>query len=151
MYSRLVVAQTRREYIYPANHYASSISSSSINYPAMGQRFRLKPSFVIPDDWTTEEKAVLRALKKYGAIVADNGNFFSVSICPDDRFADGAFDHLATIDVDNFEVVATTGPDEGPRSPGAPTVAAGPDQFVELGATVSLHGTVNVPAGTTVQ
>ncbi len=148
---RLVVARTRRAYIYPANHYASSISASSINYPAMGQRFRLKASFVIPDDWTTEEKAVLRALKKYGALVADNGNFFSVSICPDDRFAEGAFDHLATIDVANFEVVATTGPGEGPRAPGAPTVDAGPDQFVDLGAMVSLHGVVNAPAGATVQ
>ena len=74
---RLVVAKTRREYIYPANHYASSIPASSTNYPAMGQRFRLKSSFVIPDNWTIEEKAILRALKKYGGMVADNGNFFS--------------------------------------------------------------------------
>jgi K319L-like, PKD domain len=148
---RLVVARTRREYIYPANHYASSISASAINYPAMGQRFRLKAGFAIPDDWTTEEKAVLRALKKYGALVADNGNFFSISICPDDRFADGVFDHLSTIDVDNFEVVATTGPEEGPRSPGAPSVDAGPDQFVDLGRTVTLHGIVSAPAGATVQ
>ncbi|HEX4667745.1 MAG TPA: hypothetical protein VH207_14205 [Chthoniobacterales bacterium] len=148
---RLVVAQTRREYIYPANHYASTIPATSTNHPAMGQRFRLKASFVIPDDWTTEEKAVLRALKKYGAIVADNGHFFSVSICPDDRFAESAFDHLATIDVDNFEVVTTTGPEEGPRSPGAPTVDAGPDQFADLGTTVSLHGTVDALAGATVQ
>ena len=144
---RLVVAATRREYIYPANHYASSIPAGSIDYPAMGQRFRLKSSFVIPDTWTIEEKAVLRALKKYGAIVADNGNFFSVSVCPDDRFSDEAFDHLSTIDVSNFEVIETTGPEEGPRSPGAPSVDAGSDQVVDLGATVILHGIVNAPAG----
>jgi hypothetical protein len=144
---RLVVAQTRRDYIYPANHYASSIPASAMNYPAMGQRFRLKASFVIPRDWTIEEQAVLRALQKYGAIVADNGNFFSVSICPDDRFSDNAFDHLASIDIDNFEVVETTGPDEGPRSPGAPTVDAGTDQFVSLGDSVTLHGSVNDPSG----
>lgn len=144
---RLVVAATRREYIYPANHYASSIPATSINYPAMGQRFRLKSSFVIPDHWTIEEKAVLHALKKYGAIVADNGNFFSVSVCPDDRFPGNAFDHLATIDVSNFEVIVTTGPDEGPRSPGAPTADAGPDQVVDLGTTVTLHGAVDAPAG----
>ena len=144
---RLVVAATRREYIYPANHYASSIPASSIDYPAMGQRFRLKSSFVIPDAWTIEEKAVLRALKKYGAIVADNGNFFSVSVCPDDRFSDNAFDHLSTIDVSNFEVIQTTGPEEGPRSPGAPTVDAGSDQVVDLGAAAILHGIVNAPAG----
>src|SRR5947207_5969609 len=94
---RLVVKRTRKEYIYPATHYASSIPATSTNYPAMGQRVRLKASFVIPDSWTIEEKAVLRALKKYGALVADNGGFFSVSVCPDDRFAANAFDHLSTI------------------------------------------------------
>ena len=145
---RLVVVKTRREYIYPANHYASSIAASSKNYPAMGQRFRLKSSFTIPDSWTVEEKAVLRALKKYGGMVADNGNFFSFSVCPDDRFSDEAFDHLSTIDVDNFEVIETTGPAEGPRSPGAPTVDAGADQIVDLGTTVMLHGVVNAPTGT---
>jgi hypothetical protein len=144
---RIVVAKSRREYIYPATHYASSIPATSTNYPAMGQRVRLKPGFVIPDSWTIEEKAVLRALKKYGALVADNGNFFSVSVCPDDRFAASAFDHLSTIAIGNFEVVQTTGPSEGPRSPGAPTVAAGPDQFLEWPATISLSGSVNDPSG----
>jgi K319L-like, PKD domain len=148
---RLVVAKTRRQYIYPANHYASSIPATSVNYPAMGQRFRLKAGFVIPDNWTIEEKAVLRALKKYGAMVADNGNFFSVSICPDDRFAGNAFDHLATIDINNFEVIQTTGAQEGPRSPGAPTVDAGADQLVQFGATVTLHGAVTAPGGATVR
>ena len=144
---RLVVAKSRREYIYPARHYASSIPATSVNYPAMGQRFRLKADFVIPQNWTVEEKAVLLALKKYGAIVADNGNFFSISVCPDDRFAANAFDHLSTITIDNFDVIATTGPDEGPRSPGAPTVDAGPDQFVELPVNATLNGVVNAPLG----
>ena len=144
---RIVVAKTRREYIYPATHYASSIPATSTNYPAMGQRVRLKASFVIPDSWTIEEKAVLRALKKYGALVADNGGFFSVSVCPDDRFAANAFDHLSTIDISNFEIVQTTGPTEGPRSPGAPAVDAGPDQFLEWPTNISLGGSVNDPSG----
>jgi hypothetical protein len=144
---RIVVAKSRREYIYPATHYASSIPATSTTYPAMGQRVRLKASFAIPDSWTIEEKAVLRALKKYGALVADNGNFFSVSVCPDDRFAANAFDHLSTIAIGNFEVVQTTGPNEGPRSPGAPAANAGPDQFLEWPATVSLSGSVDDPSG----
>jgi hypothetical protein len=144
---RIVVAKSRREYIYPATHFASSIPATSTNYPAMGQRVRLKSNFVIPDSWTIEEKAVLRALKKYGALVADNGNFFSVSVCPDDRFAANAFDHLSTIAINNFEVVQTTGANEGPRSPGAPSVDAGPDQFLEWPARISLTGSVNDPSG----
>ena len=144
---RLVVAKSRREYIYPARHYASSIPATSVNYPAMGQRFRLKADFVIPQNWTIEERAVLLALKKYGAIVADNGNFFSISVCPDDRFAANAFDHLSTITIDNFDVIATTGPNEGPRSPGVPTVDAGPDQFIELPVNATLNGVVSAPLG----
>jgi hypothetical protein len=143
---RLVVARTRREYIYPANHYASTIPVTSVNYPAMGQRLRLKSSFVIPSGWTMEEKAVLKALKKYGAIVADNGGFFSVSVCPDDRFSATAFNNLSTIAIDNFEVVETTGPNEGPRSPGAPMVNAGADQAVSNLST-TLAGAVNDPSG----
>ena len=144
---RLVVAKSRREYIYPARHYASSIPATSVNYPAMGQRLRLTAGFVIPQNWTIEEKAVLLALKKYGAIVADNGNFFSLSVCPDDRFAANAFDHLSTITIDNFEVIVTTGPDEGPRSPGAPVVDAGKDQFIEYPMHTTLNGVVSAPLG----
>jgi hypothetical protein len=92
-------------------------------------------------------KSGLLALKKYGAIVADNGTFFSVSVCPDDRFSSSAFSHLSTIDINNFEVIQTTGPAEGPRSPGAPSVDAGPDQFLEWPANISLSGSVNDPSG----
>jgi len=144
----LCVPKTRREYIYPANHFASSISATSTQYPAMGQRFRLKASFVVPSGWTVEEKAVCYALKKYGAIVADNsGGFFSISVCPDDRFSSTAFNNLSTIDVSNFEVIQTTGPTEGPRSPGAPSVDAGGDQTIN-GFTTTLTGSIVDPSGT---
>src|SRR5947207_14291734 len=99
---RIVVTRSRRKYIYPANHYASSIPATSVNYPAMGQRLRLKSSFVIPDNCTIEEKAVLRALKKYGGIVADHGGFCSMCGGPDDRFASTAFIHLSTIDANDY-------------------------------------------------
>jgi hypothetical protein len=144
---RLAVPFTRRQYIYPANHYASSIPAASTQYPAMGERFRLKANFVVPTNWTIEEKAVCYALKKYGAIVADNsGGFFSISVCPDDRFAGNAFDNLSTIDVSNFEVIQTTGPAEGPRSPGAPSVNAGADQTISTLST-TLSGSIVDPSG----
>src|ERR1700731_2245441 len=139
---RLCVPKTRKEYLYPANHSASSIPATSTQYPAMGQRFRLKSGFVVPSTWTIEEKAVCYALKKYGAIVADNsGGFFSISVCPDDRFSSNAFNNLSSIDVSNFEVIQTTGPTEGPRSSGAPTVNAGPDQSISSLST-TLTGTI---------
>ncbi|MGC3958823.1 MAG: hypothetical protein QM813_13065 [Verrucomicrobiota bacterium] len=138
---RIVVAKSRKEYIYPATHYASSLTGT--NYPAMGQRVRLKSSFVIPPTWTKQEKAILTALKKYGALVADNGGFFSISVTPDDRWPSGCFDRLATVGITNFEAIVSTGANEGPRSPGAPTVNAGTDQTAFVGVPITLSGFVN--------
>jgi hypothetical protein len=144
---RLVVKHSRLGPIYPATHQASTPATSDPNTPAMGQRLRLKSSFVIPANWTLQEKAVLLALKKYGGIVADNGNFFSFSVCPDDRYPSGCFDHLSTIAISNFEVVQSTGATQGPRSPGAPSANAGPDQIVWLATPAVLPGVVNSPSG----
>jgi hypothetical protein len=108
----------------------------------MGQRVRLKSTFAIPDAWTLPEKAILKALKKYGALVSDNGNFFSISVAPDDRWPTNAFDHLPTVGITNFEVIQTTGENEGPRSPGAPMALAGADQFVAFGQPATLQGFV---------
>jgi hypothetical protein len=139
---RIVVARSRREYLYPATHYASSTSASQTNVPAMGQRVRLKAAFALPANWTKQEKAVLLGLKKYGALVADNGNFFSISITPDDRWPAGCFDHMSSIGITNFEVIQTTGPNAGPRSPGPPTANAGPDQTARVGVPAALSGAV---------
>jgi hypothetical protein len=148
---RIIVKHTRREYLYPANHHASVPSTTDPDVPAMGQRLRLKSSFVIPDHWTTHEKAVLKALKKYGAIVADNGNFLSISVAPDDRFPEDAFAHLSSIGVGEFEVVQSTGPTEGPRSPGAPAAHAGPDLTVAPNQPLQLQGFVASTLPTTIE
>ncbi len=140
---RMIVKHTRREFIYPATHHASSPSTTDPNVPAMGQRLRLKAEFVVPANWTRQERAIAAALKKYGGLIADNSSsFFSISVVPDQRWPSGAFSHLTTLAVTNFEVVQTTGPNEGPRSPGAPIVSAGPDQALPRGVTVTLAGSV---------
>ena len=129
-------------YLYPATHYAAPSSNTNANLPSMGQRLRLKSSFAVPSGWTKEEKAVLAGLKKYGAMVADNGNYFSISVTPDDRWPSNCFNDLTSISATNFEVIQTTGPNEGPRSPGAPVANAGPDQTVPVGVPVILPGVV---------
>jgi hypothetical protein len=142
---RIVVERTRyNTYIYPATHYASAATNTNPNLPAMGQRLRLKADFVIPANWTTEEKALLNGLKKYGGLVADNGNFFSISITPDDRWPANAFNDIASVGVGitNFEVVQSTGPTGGPRSPGAPVASAGPGQSVPIFQSIQLQGYV---------
>jgi hypothetical protein len=139
---RLVVAITRNEYIYPATHRAGAVPASTTNAPAMGQRLRLKSSFNIPTNWTIYETAVARALKKYGAIVADNGNFFSISVAPDLRFPANAFSGFQQLSLTNFEVVQSTVATNGPRSPGAPVVSAGEDQTIALGNNAALNAAV---------
>jgi len=141
---RLVVKRTRyNQYLYPATHYAAPSGNTSTNLPMMGQRLRLKPNFSIPANWTKEEKAVLLGLKKYGAMVADNGNVFSISVTPDDRWPANCFDDLTSISITNFEVIQTTGANQGPRSAGVPAANAGPDQTVEFGSAAQLAGLVS--------
>ena len=141
---RLVVVKSRSQHIYPATHDAGSVAATQTNYPAMGQRLRLKAGFVIPASWTKEEKALSLGLKKYGAMVADNSSSFcSISITPDDRWG-GAFADFsaAGIAITNFEVIQTTGTNEGPRSPGALVAMAGPGQTTLAGVPLSLSGVV---------
>ena len=139
---RLVVKRTRVGPIYPATHQASVGNTTDPDIPAMGQRLRLAAGYAIPANFTTQEKAVLLALKKYGAIVADNGGFFSVSITPDDRYG-STLDHiLNSVPISSFEVVQSTGATEGPRTPGALTANAGSDQWVPAGSIAHLQGNV---------
>ena len=136
---RLVVHTSRGAHIYPATHHAGTAAAPR---PVMGQRIRLRGSFAIPGTWSVCERAVARALQTYGGIVADNGGFFSFSVTPDERFAAGEFSHLTSIPIASaFEVVQATGATGGPRSPGAPTVDAGPDRTTNVGASLSLTGT----------
>jgi hypothetical protein len=142
---RLVVVKSRYgTYLYPATHFAAPSSNTGTNIPAMGQRLRLKADFPIPAGWTKEEKALVLGLKKYGAMVADNSSsFFSISITPDNRWSN-AFDDLAgKLSITNFEVIQTTGPDEGPRSPGAPSAFAGASQTAFVGVPLTLAGAVS--------
>jgi hypothetical protein len=140
---RLVVVHSSGQ-IYPATH--SITGYTGTNYPAMGQRLRLKASYVIPANWTKEEKALLLGLKKYGAMVADlSSSFFSISITPDDRWPPNAFSDISStgLGITNFEVIQSTSTNEGPRSAGAPVANAGVDQTVAFGQAAQLAGVVS--------
>jgi len=80
---RFTVPQTRRAYIWPARHYASSLTGAQ--YPPMGQRFRLKASFDI-SSFSPANQVILRALKEYGMFLADNGSAWFLSGAPDGRW-----------------------------------------------------------------
>lgn len=107
---RFTIKKSKREYIYPATHFAGN--SRDPNACAMGQRFRLKAGVDI-DDFPKHAKAIALALKKYGMIVADNGGDWRISIAPDERIKD--LEPLSKLKGSDFEVIQTTGEHEGPR------------------------------------
>jgi hypothetical protein len=108
---RFTVRKTRREYVYPATHYASK--SKDPNLPRMGERFRLRQDFDVTG-FAPHVQAILKGLKKYGMFVADNGGDWRFSVAPDTRIK--GLDELRKVKGKDFEVVQTTGPEEGPRA-----------------------------------
>lgn len=99
---RFTVPRTRRGYVYPARHFASSYTST--NLPPMGMRVRLKASFNVAP-YPREVRAILVALKKYGMFVADNGSPWYLSGAPDPRWNVSALRTLLNVKGSNFEVV----------------------------------------------
>ena len=102
---RFTVSRTRRAYIYPARHYASGLSDPDL--PAMGQRLRLKAGFDI-SGFSRQAKIVLRALKRYGMIVADNGSDWFISGAPNPHWNNDKLRELGEVLGRHFEVVDTT-------------------------------------------
>jgi hypothetical protein len=99
---RFTVGRSRRAYVYPARHFASG--DADPNLPPMGMRVRLKASFDI-SSYSPGNLVILRALKKYGMFVADNGPGWFLSGAPDPRWSNDDLGMLKTIKGSNFEVV----------------------------------------------
>jgi hypothetical protein len=105
---RFTVPNSRRAYVPPANHWASD--DTNPNLPPMGMRVRLKSSYVIPKTFSRETKAILKALKKYGMIVADDGQGWFISGTADDRWDNNTLvSELSQVGRANFEVVKMQG------------------------------------------
>jgi len=99
---RFTAQITRRAYVPPATHWASS--NTSVNRPPMGMKVRLKASFDI-STFSPHIQVILRAFKKYGLILADNGSNWYFSGAPDMRWSDNELNALKTLKGSNFEVV----------------------------------------------
>jgi hypothetical protein len=109
---RVTVVKTKREYVYPARHFASRLTDA--NLPRMGERIRLKKDFDV-SGFSPEVQAILKGLKKYGMFVADNGIDWAISVAPDDRIKN-LHEELRKIKGSDFEVVQ---PPAGYRPPPA--------------------------------
>jgi hypothetical protein len=103
---RFTVSRSRRGYLHPARHWASSDTSSL--RPPMGMRVRLKASFNVAS-YPPSARVILQALKKYGMIVADNGSDWYVTGVADARWNDGEINSLKALRGSDFEVVRMVG------------------------------------------
>ena len=99
---RFTCPRTRRAYVSPARHFASSDTSSAL--PPMGMRVRLKASYDTTA-FTPTVRAILRSMMRYGMLVADNGSGWFVSGAPDPRWSDDELATLARVPSSAFEVV----------------------------------------------
>jgi hypothetical protein len=134
---RFTVPQTQAAYVWPARHYASTLTGAQ--YPPMGARFRLKASFDI-STFSATNQVILSALKKYGMFLADNGSAWYISGATDSRWNNDDLHALTAILGSNFEAVDDTtlmiNPNSGQALQSAVTVTVTP-----ASASVIVNGT----------
>src|SRR5262245_32495709 len=141
---RFTAPQTRREFVWPARHYASSLTGTQ--YPRMGERFRLKANFDVTP-FPPDVQVILRAMKQYGIILADNGSAWYISGKPDPRWNDDNLHTLSQLLGSNFEAVDATvlriGPDSGAaRQNGASVTVTPSSASVRVGQMQAFSATL---------
>jgi hypothetical protein len=102
---RFTLAKSRRAYVPPASHWASSLHDDDL--PPMGMRVRLKADFDT-SGFAPEAKVILEALKKYGMILADNGRDNFIGGAPDERWNVDNLRQLMRVTTKDLEIVEMT-------------------------------------------
>ena len=101
---RFTVQRSQRGYIHPATHQAGS--SNDPDLPPMGLRLRLKASYPL-GRFRGQALVILRALKRYGMLNADNGTSWYITGARDRRWNDDDLNQLKTVPGSAFEAVQT--------------------------------------------
>jgi hypothetical protein len=102
---RFTAPRTRKSYVYPARHFASSNGNREL--PPMGLRVRLKPGTDL-SRLAPQARIVARALQRYGALLADNGSPWHFGGAPDRRWDNDDLHTLEHLKGSDFEVVDTS-------------------------------------------
>jgi hypothetical protein len=119
---RFTAEVTSTRYLWPARHEAGSTNSPS--EPPMGARFRLRAGFHLPAAQCFRAcRVVIRAMKTYGLILADNGSNWFFQGAADRRWTYTMVDQLKSIPAREFQAVDESclmiGPGSGrARQPG---------------------------------
>ncbi len=102
---RFTTDVTSRHHLWPARHDAGS--KDSLAYPPMGARFRLKASYDA-GDLSTKARRVVRAMKKYGLVLADNGTPWFFQGEQHRKWPERLIEDLKTIPASAFVAVDTS-------------------------------------------
>jgi hypothetical protein len=102
---RFTTDLTSSHHLWPARHDASDISSWK--YPPMGARFRLRASYR-PTGFGPKAMAVVRAMKTYGLVLADNGSPWFFQGEQNARWPNSLIDQLKRIPANAFVAVDTS-------------------------------------------
>ncbi|MES1221021.1 MAG: hypothetical protein ABUT20_36310 [Bacteroidota bacterium] len=89
-------------YIFPARHKVSS-TGGQYSLP-FGARIRLRANFDI-SGFSATNQIILKAMKKYGLILADIGSNLYISGAPDERWDNDDLRNLGQLQGSDFEVV----------------------------------------------
>ena len=101
---RFTAQTTDRRFIWPARHEAGAVSDG--NYPPMGARFRLRANFHLSSSKCFRPcQVVIRAMKTYGLILADNGSNWYFEGTTDRRWTFTMVDQLKQIPASAFQAV----------------------------------------------
>jgi len=99
---RFTADETGGRFIYPARH----DQGGDRGLPPMGLRMRLKAGVNI-SHFSRQAQVILRALKQYGMILADEGKAWFISGAPSEHWSDNALESLHQVKGSDFEVVNT--------------------------------------------
>ncbi|MGZ8595966.1 MAG: hypothetical protein ACXWYJ_09930 [Actinomycetota bacterium] len=102
---RFTVDCTSRSFLWPARHQAGS---SDRRCPPMGARFRLKRGFSLAG-FSDDAKVILRGMKRYGLMLADNGSDWYFQGTVDPGWTNGLLDQMKTIPAGAFVAVDISG------------------------------------------
>src|SRR6185369_14650746 len=141
---RFTLQNSRAAFVPPASHWAANTSDA--NAAPMGMRMRLKASFDV-SGYSTANKVILTAMKKYGMIMADNGSSMYISGAPDDRWDNDDLHDLGSLKASDFEVVQMNPIYTASNVPhgSAPTIASftASSASISAGQSVTLNWSVS--------
>jgi hypothetical protein len=98
---RFTVSCTTEAYLWPARHEAGV---NDPDCPPMGARFRLRANFDL-DGFSPKARTVLRAMQRYGLILADNGSDWYFQGTRDGHWRNSLLDQLKSVPASAFEAV----------------------------------------------